>query len=66
MAQTDPEVSFTSILLLDGSKNHRVYWTEQLKRCSPYYKIVEASDGETGLALFRAQPIDCVVMDLNS
>jgi len=54
----------TSILLIDGSKNHREYWTDQLTRCSPDLRILEASDGQSGLALFRAQRIDCVVMDL--
>jgi len=65
MSPTDHEAPSTSILLIDGSKNHRVYWTDQLKNCAPHYQIVEAPDGETGLALFRSQPIDCVVMDLN-
>jgi DNA-binding NarL/FixJ family response regulator len=54
----------TSLLLIDGSKNHRTYWADQLKRCSPDFQILEASDGQSGLALFRSQRIDCVVMDL--
>ena len=54
----------TSLLLIDGSKNHRTYWADQLKRCSPDFQIIEASDGQSGLALFRSQRIDCVVMDL--
>ena len=54
----------TSLLLVDGSTNHRTYWVNQLKRCSPNFQILEASDGQSGLALFRSQRIDCVVMDL--
>ena len=55
----------TSILLIDGSQNHRLYWADQLKRCSSDFHIVEASDGQSGLARFRSQRIDCVVMDLS-
>ena len=55
----------TSVLLIDGSASQRTYWVDQLKRCSPNYQIVEASDGHSGLALFRSQRIDCVVMDLS-
>ena len=55
----------TSVLLIDGSTHYRTYWADQLKRCSPNYQIVEASDGHSGLFLFRAQRIDCVVMDLS-
>ena len=54
----------TSILLIDGSKNQRTYWAEQLKRCSLDYVIVEASDGQSGLDLFRSRRIDCVVLEL--
>lgn len=54
----------TSILLIDGSQKQRAYWIEQLKRCSPNYQIVEASDGQSGLDLFRSRRIDCVVIDV--
>jgi DNA-binding NarL/FixJ family response regulator len=37
---------------------------DQLKRCSPNYKIVEAPDAQSGLALYRSQRIDCVVTEL--
>jgi CheY-like chemotaxis protein len=55
----------TSILLIDGSKNQRTYWAEQLKRCSPDYQIVEASDNQSGLDLYRSRRIDCVVLELD-
>jgi len=54
-----------TVLLIDGSANQRSYWADQLKRCSSNYQIVEASDGHSGLFLFRSQRIDCVVMDLS-
>lgn len=55
----------TSVLLIDESKNQRSYWAEQLKHCSPDYVIVEASDGQSGLDLFRSRRIDCVVLELS-
>lgn len=58
------QVATTSILIIDGSKNQRAYWADQLKRCSLDYVIVEASDGQSGLDLFRSRRIDCVVLEL--
>ena len=55
----------TSVLLIDGSKNHRAYWANQLKRCSLDYEIIEASDGQSGLNLYRSRRIDCVVLELS-
>jgi len=55
----------TSVLIIDGSKSQRSYWVDQLKRCSPNYEIVEASDGQSGLDLYRSQRIDCVVLELS-
>jgi len=54
----------TSVLVIDGSKNQRTFWAEQLSRCSPDYEIVEASDGQSGLDLYRSRRIDCVVLEL--
>ena len=59
-----PELSTTSVLLIDGNTTDRRYFAEQLKGCSPDYKILEATDGEAGLALYRSRRIDCVVVAL--
>jgi len=56
--------STTSVLLIDGSQRQRAYWVEQLKQASPNYQIVEASDGQSGLDLFRSRRIDCVVLEV--
>jgi hypothetical protein len=47
----EPDIHATFVLLIDASKNQRTYWADQLKRCSADYEILEASDGESGLAL---------------
>jgi PleD family two-component response regulator len=54
----------TSVLFIDGSQKQRAYWAEQLKQSSPNYQIVEASDGKSGLDLFRSRWIDCVVLEV--
>ena len=53
-----------SVLFIDRSTNQRTYWAEQLKRCSPSYEILEASDAQSGFDLYRSRRIDCVVLDL--
>jgi DNA-binding NarL/FixJ family response regulator len=55
----------TSVLLIDGSASQRTYWADELKRCSSDYQIIEASDGESGLDLYRSRRIDCVVLKLS-
>ena len=64
MIPTNSELPTTSVLFIDGSKKQRAYWVDQLKRCSPHYEIVEASDGQSGLELYRSRHIDCVVLAL--
>jgi len=59
-----PELPTTSVLIIDGSQNQRTYWTDQLKSCSANYEFVEASDGQSGLDLYRSRRIDCVVLEL--
>src|SRR5262245_49534889 len=64
MYAKDAELPTTSVLLIDGNTTDRKYFAEQLKRRSPDYKILEATDGEAGLALYRSRRIDCVVLAL--
>lgn len=54
----------TSVLLIDESAIDRAHFADQLKQYFPEYLIVEAADGQSGLALYRSQQIDCVVTDL--
>jgi len=62
---TNPEIPITSVLFIDGSKNQRAYWVNQLKSCSLRYEFLEATDGQSGLALCRSRRIDCVVLELS-
>jgi CheY-like chemotaxis protein len=61
-----PEFPTTSVLLIDGNAADRAYFAEGLKSCSSDYLILEATDGESGLDLYRRfQRIDCVVLELD-
>jgi DNA-binding NarL/FixJ family response regulator len=62
---TNSELPITSVLFIDGSKNQRAYWVDQLKRCSPDYQIIEADAGQSGLDICRSRRIDCVVLELS-
>ena len=58
------EVPPTSLLIIDGNDTDRNYFAKQLKGRSPDYEILEATDGESGLLLYRSRRIDCVVVAL--
>lgn len=58
------ELPSTSVLFIDGNATDRYANAAALKRCSPDYHIIEATDGEAGLILYRSQRIDCVVLAL--
>ena len=49
------ELPSTSVLLIDGSKDQRTHWADQLKDCSADYEIVEAPDSQSGLTLSHCQ-----------
>ena len=55
----------TTVLLTDPNKNDRQHWTERLKSSSTHYRVFEAKDAETGLALCHSERVDCVVMELH-
>ena len=61
-----PELSITSVLFIDGNAADRAYSVEGLKSCSSDYLILEATDGESALDLYRrSQRIDCIVLELD-
>ena len=60
----NPEIPTTSVLLIDGNDTDRAHFSAQLTGRSPDYKVLEATDGEEGLTLYRSRRIDCVVLSL--
>ena len=58
----EAELHSTFVLFIDANHTDRTFYAEELKRRSPDYRILEATDGESGLALCRSQRIDCVVL----
>ena len=58
------ERPITSVLFIDANDTGRAFLIKGLTQCSPDYLIREAADGESGLNLYRAQRIDCVILAL--
>ena len=52
----------TSVLLIDGNDTDRRFFADQLRHRSSDYKILEATDGEAGLTIYRSRRIDCAVV----
>ena len=55
----------TTVLLIDPNNEDRQYYSERLKISSKGYTVLEASNAEQGLAICRAEQIDCVVTELH-
>lgn len=54
----------TSVLFIDGNITNRTFFATQLKNCSSEYTILEATNGDEGLILYRSRRNDCVVLAL--
>jgi DNA-binding NarL/FixJ family response regulator len=54
-----------SILLIDSHHEDRQYYAHRLSLSSPDCTIFEAADGRTGLKIYQACSIDCVVLELD-
>ena len=65
MMPPNSELSTTRILFIDGDANERTFYVSGLRYGSPDYDILEASDGQSGLDLYRSRRIDCVVLELD-
>src|ERR1041385_7282434 len=55
----------TRVLFIDGNANDRALYVGGLQQSSPDYQIIEATDGQSGLAIHRSLRIDCVVTELD-
>jgi CheY-like chemotaxis protein len=61
--ETPPET--ITILLIDPNKDDRQHWMQQLQRTSSHYRVFEAGDAEEGVAIWKMERIDCVVLELH-
>jgi CheY-like chemotaxis protein len=63
MASPAP-AAMTTILLIDSYTTGRTYYVDWLKHSLPDCVILEAADGQTGLDLYHARRVDCIVTEL--
>ena len=65
---TDSPSSFSSeckaILVIDAHDSDRLDYAECLKVRSPEYAVFQTINGQAGLDLCNAHPMDCVVLEL--
>ena len=66
---TDSPSSFSSeckaILLIDGHHSDRLHYAECLTVSSPEYAVFQTINGQAGLDICNAHPMDCVVLELD-
>jgi DNA-binding NarL/FixJ family response regulator len=56
--------AFTTILLIDHSYKDRTYYADRIKTGLPDSRVLEATDGYSGLELYKAHHVDCIVSEL--
>jgi CheY-like chemotaxis protein len=61
----NPDLPTTRVLFIDGDANDRALYASGLRDCSPDYQIIETPNGQSGLASYRAQRFDCVILELD-
>lgn len=61
----DSPSHYPTVLLIDANKADRTYWATKIKQASPDYVVLEAENGESGLALYKSHQVDCVVLELD-
>ena len=57
--------SLCKVLLIDDDSEHLAFWARTLTNRSSNYSVIKASSVQEGLEAFRAQKVDCVVLDLD-
>ncbi|BCA53460.1 hypothetical protein W02_06000 [Nitrospira sp. KM1] len=55
----------TTVLFIDGNDQDRHYFVDRLRIISPEYRILEALDGQAGLAIYGSRPVQCVILELD-
>jgi len=59
-----PDIPAIPVLRIDGSTDQRAYRADQPKSCPSDCEILEASDCQSGLDLYRSRRVDCAVREL--
>jgi DNA-binding NarL/FixJ family response regulator len=54
-----------TVLFIDGCQEDRRAWAEGFHMSSPESVVLQADSGAAGLAMCRAQRVDCVVVELS-
>ena len=54
-----------SVLLIDGNDKDRQYYAHRLAVASSEYEVFEAANGQSGLRIYKACDIDCVVLEID-
>lgn len=55
----------STILFIDANHQDCDYFAQRLRRSSPDSVMIQATTGQTGLAICNRQAIDCVVLELD-
>ena len=53
------------VLLIDDDSEYLAFWARTLTNRSSNYSVIQASSVQEGLEAFRAQKVDCVILDLD-
>ena len=67
ISSTPPDVASrpTTVLFIDDNLADLDFWSKGLRECSPAYSTLTATDIKSGLHLYKAKKVDCVILDLD-
>jgi DNA-binding NarL/FixJ family response regulator len=59
-----PSTPLTTVLLIDDNDKDRTYYAKRIRMGIPDCMVLEARDGQSGLALYRSRKIDCILTEV--
>ena len=65
LAESPPQVSTTTVLLIDDDEADLKHWSDTVRNLASNYTVLNALDCKSGLAICRDQTVDCVLLDLD-
>jgi len=54
-----------TVLFIDPNEEERQKWADRLRLYSAEYVVLQVAEGRSGVRLVKAEPVDCVVLDLD-